>query len=142
MLYTTVALSVLLSFISSEFLGILTGGMISAGYLAYFFSEPTRIAATILLGVVICLLMKALRHVIILYGRRRFMLSVILSLATVYLVQKSYYYLANVPVDVRVIGYIIPGLIANDMEKQGIIKTTLAVVAVTILVRLFSLLGA
>ena len=43
--------------------------------------------------------------------------------------------------DLRVIGYIIPGLIANDMEKQGIIRTSLALIIVTALVKLLSILG-
>ena len=58
-----------------------------------------------------------------------------------YLVEKSYFFVSEFSIDKRIIGYIIPGLIASDMEKQGILRTTLALSAVTIVVKLLSLLG-
>lgn len=38
--------------------------------------------------------------------------------------------------DLRVIGYIVPGLIANDMIRQGITKTLLATLLASAIVRL------
>ena len=141
MLYSTVALSVIISFLTTELTGLLTGGMISAGYLAYWFGEPMRIVSTLLMSILIALIMRVSRHFLILYGRRRFMLSILLSIFGVYLVEKSYFLVAEFSFDMRIIGYIIPGLIASDMEKQGILRTTLALSAVTIVVKLLSLLG-
>lgn len=141
MLYSTVALSVILSFIGTEFIGVLTGGMISAGYLAYYITEPTRVVSTIFLAILITVVVKLLSHVLILYGRRRFVLTVLLSLFSVYLIEHFYFYLSSVKYDVRVIGYIVPGLIAQDMEKQGIIKTTVALITVTCLVALAVYIG-
>ncbi|MCF0261909.1 MAG: hypothetical protein HUK23_03235, partial [Sphaerochaetaceae bacterium] len=46
MLQIAVSLSVILGFLSSELLGIASGGLISAGYLAFFFSSPLRIVST------------------------------------------------------------------------------------------------
>ena len=43
--------------------------------------------------------------------------------------------------DIRVVGFIIPGLIANDMFKQGIVRTILAVSILTIVIRLILMLG-
>ena len=141
MLYSTVALSVIISFLTTELTGLLTGGMISAGYLAYWFGEPMRIVSTLLMSILIALIMRVSRHFLILYGRRRFMLSILLSIFGVYLVEKSYFLVSESSFDMRIIGYIIPGLIASDMEKQGILRTTLALSAVTIVVKLLSLLG-
>ena len=141
MLYSTVALSVIISFLTTELTGLLTGGMISAGYLAYWFGEPMRIVSTLLMSILIALIMRVSRHFLILYGRRRFMLSILLSIFGVYLVEKSYFFVSEFSFDMRIVGYIIPGLIASDMEKQGILRTTLALSAVTIVVKLLSLLG-
>ncbi|MGN1179105.1 MAG: poly-gamma-glutamate biosynthesis protein PgsC [Candidatus Ornithospirochaeta sp.] len=141
MLYSTVALSVIISFLTTELTGLLTGGMISAGYLAYWFGEPMRIVSTLLMSILIALIMRVSRHFLILYGRRRFMLSILLSIFGVYLVEQSYFFVSEFSFDMRIIGYIIPGLIASDMEKQGILRTTLALSAVTIVVKLLSLLG-
>ena len=141
MLYSTVALSVIISFLTTELTGLLTGGMISAGYLAYWFGEPMRIVSTLLMSILIALIIRVSRHFLILYGRRRFMLSILLSIFGVYLVEKPYFLVSEFSFDMRIIGYIIPGLIASDMEKQGILRTTLALSAVTIVVKLLSLLG-
>lgn len=141
MLFSTVALSVILSFLVTELTGLLTGGMVSAGYLAFYFSEPMRILSTFLLSALIALILRLSREFLILYGRRRFMLSILLSILFVYALEKAYFIMSPLSLDLRVIGYIIPGLIANDMEKQGIIRTSLALIIVIALVKLFSILG-
>ncbi len=141
MLFSTVALSVILSFLVTELTGLLTGGMVSAGYLAFYFSEPMRILSTFLLSALIALILRLSREFLILYGRRRFMLSILLSILFVYALEKAYFILSPLSLDLRVIGYIIPGLIANDMEKQGIIRTSLALIIATALVKLLSILG-
>ena len=141
MLFSTVALSVSLSFLVTELTGLLTGGMVSAGYLAFYFSEPMRILSTFLLSALIALILRLSREFLILYGRRRFMLSILLSILFVYALEKAYFIMSPLSLDLRVIGYIIPGLIANDMEKQGIIRTSLALIIVTALVKLLSILG-
>ena len=112
MLYSTVALSVIFSFLTMELTGILTGGMISAGYLAYWIGEPLRILSTLLMSILIALILRLSRHFLILYGRRRFMLSILLSTFSVFIVEKSYFFLSSLSFDLRIIGYIIPGLIA------------------------------
>ena len=141
MLFSTVALSVILSFLVTELTGLLTGGMVSAGYLAFYFSEPMRILSTYLLSALIALILRLSREFLILYGRRRFMLSILLSILFVYALEKAYFIMSPLSLDLRVIGYIIPGLIANDMENQGIIRTSLALIIVTALVKLLSILG-
>ena len=141
MLFSTVALSVILSFLVTELTGLLTGGMVSAGYLAFYFSEPMRILSTFLLSALIALILRLSREFLILYGRRRFTLSILLSILFVYALEKAYFIMSPLSLDLRVIGYIIPGLIANDMEKQGIIRTSLALIIVTALVKLLSILG-
>lgn len=141
MLYSTVALSVILSFITTELTGILTGGMISAGYLAYWLNEPMRVVSTLLMSILIALILRLSRNFLILYGRRRFMMAILLSVFGVFIVEKSYFLISSFSFDMRIIGYIIPGLIASDMEKQGILRTTLALSGVTIVVKLLSLLG-
>ncbi|MGN0850479.1 MAG: poly-gamma-glutamate biosynthesis protein PgsC [Candidatus Ornithospirochaeta sp.] len=141
MLFSTVALSVILSFLVTELTGLLTGGMVSAGYLAFYFSEPMRILSTFLLSALIALILRLSREFLILYGRRRFMLSILLSILFVYALEKAYFIMSPLSLDLRVIGYIIPGLIANDMEKQGVFRTSLALIIVTALVKLLSILG-
>lgn len=142
MLFELTALSVVLSFVSYEFTGILAGGLVSAGYLAYFFNEPTRILSTIAIALAITFIVKGLQCVLIIYGRRRFALSVLLSLFAVWALGKASFWYAGIGMDLRVIGYIIPGLIASDMEKQGIFKTLISLFSITMIIELCVILGA
>lgn len=141
MLFNLVALSVILSFICTEFTGILTGGLVSSGYLAYFFDEPARLIATIIVALLINFIVRLLQRVMILYGRRRFATSLLLSLIFVYLLDRSAFFYSSFDLDIRVIGFIIPGLIASDMEKQGAIKTLAALASITLSVRLLMIIG-
>ena len=136
MLQSAIGLSILLGFVASEWLGILTGGLISAGYLAFFLELPYRIASTLFLAVLIYCVVRLLERVIFIYGRRRFMATVLLSLLGTALFRELSYYLSFIPQDMRPVGFIISGLIANDMLKQGLVKTILATLLAAAVIRL------
>ncbi len=131
MLHSAVALSIILGFVSIEFLGLLPGGIVSAGYLAFFFEQPYRVVSTLLLAIATCYAVKLLQNFLIIYGRRRFMLTVLLSIILSAVIENNFIYVSGISQDFRIIGYIIPGLIANDMQKQGVIKTLLTVLIIS-----------
>lgn len=141
MLHTAVALSVILGFASVEFLGLLSGGIVSAGYLAFYLEQPFRIVSTLALAVLVCLLVKLLQNFMIIYGRRRFMVTILLSIILSTVIEGSFIITSGITQDLRMIGYIIPGLIANDMEKQGIFKTLAMVVIISLIIYLILHLG-
>ncbi|MBO8443191.1 MAG: poly-gamma-glutamate biosynthesis protein PgsC [Spirochaetes bacterium] len=141
MLHTAVALSVILGFASVEFLGLLSGGIVSAGYLAFYLEQPFRIVSTLALAVLVCLLVKLLQNFMIIYGRRRFMVTILLSIILSTVIEGSFIITSGIAQDLRMIGYIIPGLIANDMEKQGIFKTLAMVVIISLIIYLILHLG-
>ncbi|MEG0271083.1 MAG: poly-gamma-glutamate biosynthesis protein PgsC [Clostridia bacterium] len=122
-----IALSVMLSFVLNEAFGLLSGGMVSAGYLCLFFEQPLRIVSTLLLAILVYLLTRLLSRFVILYGRRRFMVMIVLGLILGWVIEKFVLGIALIPEDTRIIGHVVPGLIANDMYKQGIPRTLLAV---------------
>lgn len=142
MLRTAVVLSVLLGFVGSEFLGILSGGLVSAGYISFYINQPARVASTLLMAVAICLIVRALGHVIILFGRRRFILTMLVSILLTQILESILIVTSTVDIDMRIIGYIIPGLIANDMEKQGIFKTLIMICACAAIIWLVLHIGA
>ena len=127
-----VALSVVLSFGLYEGFGLLTGGMVSAGYLCLFLEEPLRIVTTLLLAVIVHGLVLLISRATILYSRRRFMLSLIFA----WIIEQALLRMALIPQDIRIIGHVVPGLIANDMYKQGVFKTLLGVLTSAAIVRL------
>lgn len=141
MLQQAIGLSIIMGFLSTELLGLFTGGLISAGYLAFYVEQPYRILSTLALALVVYGLTLLIGRAVILYGRRRFMLTVILGILLGWLYESKAYYLSGISQDLRVIGYIIPGLLANDMCKQGIWRTVLMVLVCTLLIRLILTAG-
>lgn len=134
-----IALSVLLSFGIYEAFGLMCGGMVSAGYLCLFLEQPLRIATTLLLSTLVYLLTRMLSCVVILYGRRRFMIMIVMSLILGWLIEQFLLGISLIPQDIRIIGHVVPGLIANDMYKQGIMRTLLGVLLSAALIRLLLL---
>ena len=142
MLHKAIGISIILGFLFSEFLGIATGGLVSAGYMAFFMGTPARIISTLALSLIIYSLTLLLQKYIIIYGKRRFMVVVLLSLIGTWLVEQYLSkYLGFIGQDVRMVGFIIPGLIANDMFKQGVVKTLAAVTILSVIIRLIILSG-
>ena len=105
-------------------------------------ATPARIISTLLLSLAIYGLTVLLQKWIIIYGRRRFMVVVLLSLIGTWLVEQVFSKsLGFIGQDIRMVGFIIPGLIANDMFKQGVVKTLAAVSILSIIIRLIILSG-
>ncbi|MBQ2049991.1 MAG: poly-gamma-glutamate biosynthesis protein PgsC [Spirochaetales bacterium] len=140
MLYKTIAMSVILGFLSSELLGVATGGLVSAGYLAFFMGTPARVAGTLVISVVIYLVALLLQKWIIIYGRRRFMVVILLSVIFTWAVEQLTH-TGAIGIDIRMVGFIIPGLIANDMLRQGVVRTLAGVLIAAVLIRLVMLTG-
>ena len=136
MLRESIGLSIILGFLASEFLGISAGGLVSPGYLAFFIEQPLRLLSTIVLSVIIYLGIRLAQRFMIIFGRRRFMAAVLMSLAGTWIFEQLFFYANVVSQDIRIVGYIVPGLIANDMLKQGPIKTILMLLLVSAVVRL------
>lgn len=136
MVDVAVFLSVVLSFGMYEAFGLLTGGMVSAGYLCLYFEQPLRIVTTLALSVLTYGMIRMISRFAMVYGRRRFMLTVLLSLIFSWIIEQFLLGIALIPQDIRIIGHVVPGLIANDMVKQGITRTLLGILCSAAVVRL------
>lgn len=141
MIQTAVILSILLSFLSHEFLGLYTGGLISGGYLALYLHQPLRLLSTYLAALAVYFIVKGLSRHLIIFGNRRYMAAILTGLVVHYAFTWLLPMLPPLSQDVRLIGYIIPGLIANDMLRQGVAKTTLASLLSAAMVRAILMLG-
>lgn len=138
MLDLYIVISVALSLLIGELTGYLTGGMISAGYLALFAQEPLRIVTTLLLSLFIYGLARLLGGFTFLYSRRRFALIIMMSMVLGLVLNNYLFALLPTGKDLRIIGKIVPGLIANDMYRQGALKTTIMVLLISALVFLLA----
>jgi poly-gamma-glutamate biosynthesis protein PgsC/CapC len=128
------ALGILLGFIFFELTGLTAGGIIVPGYIALYLNEPFRILATIFIALVTFGVISLLANVMILYGRRRFLLAILVGFLLRGFTDWLQVQIPETGWDLHVIGYIIPGLIANEFFRQGVLKTILALTIVSITV--------
>lgn len=138
---TAVFLSVVLSFAASELLGVFTGGLITSGYLAFYLEQPLRLALTYGAAVLTWLVVRALSSWVLIFGRRRYMAAVLVGYLAGWAFSQVFSLFDTLPYALRVIGYIVPGLLANDMLRQGVFRTVLASLAATAIIRLLMMLG-
>ncbi len=122
-----VLLGVVMSALFYELTGLSPGGLIVPGYLAMTLHSPIRIVYTLCVALLAMAAVRALSRVTILFGRRRFMLLILLS----YLIHWIILQVNILPFNVSLIGCIIPGIIAHDMDRQGVVKTLLSLTVVT-----------
>ena len=117
-----IGLGVAFSLVFHEVFGLAAGGIVVPGYIALNFHDPYKLAGTLVVSLIVWGCIRVISQFIFVYGRRRMVLAVLLGFLFGYLLRR---YLADVPGDIRLeaIGYIIPGLIANWMERQGVYKT-------------------
>ena len=116
----------------------LTGGAaVVAGYLGLFVDRPLYIVTTVGLAIATFYIAdRLIARRMFLYGRRRIVMMVIVGLilqlltgAIAYFLQKDATWLTGF----YGVGYVLPGLIAQDIERQGPSKTILTVLGVSFL---------
>ncbi len=74
-----------------------------------------------------------------LYGKRRIVLALLLGFFFGYL-SRNYLYISDDIGSLAVIGNIIPGLIANWMDRQGVVRTIAVVIMTSVIVKLMIML--
>ena len=129
-----IGLGVAFSLIFHEVFGLAAGGIVVPGYIALNIHDPYRIAGTLIVSIVVWLCIKLIGQFIFVYGRRRMVLAVLLGFIIGHISKQIFAYQDAVPLEV--VGYIIPGLIANWMERQGVYQTITTVLMGGAMVRL------
>jgi len=124
----------------AEILSIAPGGYIVPGYLALNLDQPARVVATIGVALATFLLMKLLGRFLILYGMRRFVLYLLVGFGLGILYATLVAEHAHTPI--QAIGFLVPGLMASWLDRQGVAVTLGSMITVVILARLALLLIA
>ena len=131
----SIGLGIFLSLILSESLGVTAGGIIVPGYIALYLHQPIQVVVTFLVAILVWASIQGMGNVMFLYGKRRIVLALILGFFFGY-ISRNFIYLSQDIGSVAVIGNIIPGLIANWMDRQGIIRTLSVVLLTSVMVKL------
>jgi gamma-polyglutamate biosynthesis protein CapC len=137
LLALSVGIGLVLSLVFTEMFGIAAGGMIVPGYLALNLTRPLDVLLTIGGGIATFLVVHTLSSFTILYGRRRTVIMIIVGYLIAMLVRWGTGNYAHMQgTELQVIGFIIPGLIAIWLDRQGIVETLAALVTASVVVRL------
>jgi len=132
LLDNVVILGIIISIIYYEITEISPGGIIVPGYMVLFLNQPLRIIITLLLSIITLYIVKLISNHTILYGKRKFALMIIISYSIRYILGRGMDFLELPMAATLIIGYLVPGIIAQNMDRQGIIKTISSLSIVTI----------
>ena len=128
---TFIGLMVTLIFVGLT--GYYPGGIIIPSYLVLFVSQPSRIAGTLLVALLTLFCYKIISQYLILFGRRRFVFMIFVGGLWTLLWVELFPFILPMSVEFRVIGWVVPGLIANNFERQGVLLTVASLVTVTVI---------
>ena len=136
-----IGIGMVLSLFLTETLGVTAGGIIVPGYIAMNLDDPYRVLTTFSISIITFLIIKLLSQFILLYGKRRLVMALLLGFFLGYFTRIENNILSNITqMDFMVIGNIIPGLIANLMDRQGVIRTISVVLLTAVMVKLMVML--
>lgn len=139
LLVLSIAIGIVVSFVFSEVYGLAAGGVVVPGYIALYLHKPMAIALTLVIAFGTFALVKVLSSFLIVYGRRRTSLTILIGFSVGAWVSHLEL-LSGLPaledLETTVIGYIIPGLIAIWFDRQGIVPTVASLAIATSVVRL------
>lgn len=132
----SVGIGLAVSLLMSELFGVATGGLIVPGYFALHLTHPGSIVATMVASLATYAIVRAMSMVLIIYGRRRTALMILvgylMGAAMRWLMLRS----GQEADELQVIGYVIPGLLALWLERQGVVETLCSLLTASVLVRL------
>jgi len=126
MYHEVVLAGVAVSLLFSELTGLSPAGLVVPGYIALSLQTPWRVLYTLLVATLAWGAARMLERWMILYGRRRFAVLILLS----FLINEVLVGGGILPYDPGMIGVLVPGIIANELEKQGVLKSLLSLAVV------------
>ncbi len=134
-------LGIVLGLAFHEVVGLSPGGVVAPAYLAVFLDQPARVAGTLVVSLATYLVMRGLSVRLMLYGRRKtgFTLAAGFVLRWLWDTVAATAATGAATAGFAAIGFIVPGLIANDMDRQGVVRTWAGLLIVASVVRLIVL---
>ncbi len=122
-LYIAIVVGVIVSLIYAEKTGVVPSGLVVPGYLGLVFDQVYFVLVVGVISLLTFLIVtQGLERVTVLYGRRKFAAMLTVGI----LLKLGFDLLSLTPfivLELRGIGVIVPGLIANTIAKQGVLPT-------------------
>ncbi len=132
MAYETSFLGLMISLLFTGLTGFYPGGIIVPAYLVLYVNYPLRIAGTLAIALLTLACFRFASRYLILFGTRRFVFMILVAATWTLLWLRLSPAIFPASLEFRVIGWVVPGLIANNFEKQGVVTTTASIVTATV----------
>ncbi len=133
----TIGIGMLASFFLVETVGLAAGGIVVPGYFALLLHDPVRIVSTLAVALATWLVLRLLARFMLVYGRRMLVLGILIGYLLGYVTRiVPTWTVDTLRVNIGVIGYVIPGLVAYWMERQGVVQTIASLLVAAVLTRL------
>ena len=142
-IYIAIGMGMVISLFLTETVGVMAGGIIVPGYFAIHLHDPLMVITTFAISFITYSIVIILSKFMLIYGRRRLILCLLLGFLFGYLLRlildiTGFQIMINDNwIELEYIGYIIPGLIASWMDRQGVIRTISVILIVASIVNLF-----
>ncbi len=144
----SIGIGLIVSLIFSEIFGLAAGGMVVPGYFALSLDQPAHVVLTLAAALLTYFVVSGISKVTIVYGRRRIVLMILFGFligaairATPALATAgAETAIGSGGFDFSVIGFIIPGLIAIWIDRQGAVQTLSVLMTSSVVVRLVLIL--
>lgn len=140
MLTLTLGLGIAVSLILFQLTGLSAGGVIGPGYIALVLDQPGILATIAVVAFISWGLVVFLSRFLFLYGTRRFGLTILLALVLTTGLQALRGGLGPIALEWGGLGFIVPGLIAHQMDRQGPVRTLLMLAIAAPLTRALAML--
>jgi len=131
--FETVFIGVVIALLYTELTGIFPGGIVVPAFFALTLDRPARALVTIAVACLSVLVFRLASRYFILFGRRRFVVMMLLGGlgAQALWLAAPHFFPAAAPL--RAMGLILPGLLANNLERQEFLPTIASLVTVTVI---------
>ena len=138
LLTLSIGLGLVVSLIFSETLGKGAGGLVVPGYVALYLTQPVNIALTFVAAFLTFAIVRGLSTFLIVFGKRRTVLMLLTGFAVgaLFRMLLDRGWFATEGLELTVIGYIVPALIAIWMDRQGWLDTCTTTLTAAVVVRL------
>ncbi|HPK87601.1 MAG TPA: poly-gamma-glutamate biosynthesis protein PgsC, partial [Atribacterota bacterium] len=108
MILQAISIGMIVGFLFYELVGLSPGGIIVPGYIALFIDQPWRIIFTIVIALLTYAIIFFLSNYLIIYGKRRFLSMILISLIVKWVLESFIFKLPVVNIELQSVGYIIP----------------------------------
>ena len=131
--FETVFIGVVIALLYTELTGIFPGGIVVPAFLALTLDRPVRALVTIAVACLSVLVFRSASRYFILFGRRRFVVMVLLGGLGTQALWLAAPHLFPAAAPARALGLVVPGLLANNLERQPFLPTIASLATVTVI---------